>query len=104
MFTVGHGNINDRRLSARWPVGLRLEGWIEPDSYEGPAIPITLIDFGPGGVGVILQASSAPDLGHCGQLITQSHGGGCSSKPVCCRSLRAHPLIPELWCAGYSFE
>lgn len=94
----------ERRRSRRWSVDLNLEGWLELNDVEGAHIPLKFMNFGPGGIGVILYASTPPDSNHCGKLITQAHGGGCQSKPVCCRSLRAHPRDPGLWWAGYSFE
>lgn len=101
---VSRENAKDRRESARWPVDWHLEGWIELDDVEGPAIPLVLIDFGPGGIGVVLHASHSLRTDQCGKLIIQSHGSGCSAKPVCCRSLRIHPLAEDLQCAGFSFE
>lgn len=100
----GKRKTNDRRLSARWIANCCLDGWFARDYLTGNAIPLVVIDFAPGGVGVILYASASLQEGQWGDLITQSHGRGCHHRPVCCRNLRPHPFAAELQLAGFSFE
>lgn len=97
-------NIRERRSSPRWSVDWSLEGWVEIDGEVGPRIPLILVDYGPGGVGVIFNASHPLGPGQRGKLIMQSHGGGCKSRPICCRSVRNHPMEVDLRIAGLSFE
>lgn len=104
MLLLSYEQRPERRRSTRWSVDWNLEGWLQLDDAEDQAIPLILVDFGPGGVGAVLQASHPLRPGQQGQLILQAHGGGCHCRPVRCQSVRTHPVAEDLRCAGFAFE
>jgi hypothetical protein len=99
-----YGEITDRRKGLRWRYDWHQEGWLQVHDTPESTIPVILVDFSAGGVGVVLHGSHNVHPGQSGQLMTQAHGGGCSVRPVRCRSIRTHPLEERLRYLGLSFE